>query len=439
MSRVGGSVPDGLASGSQVIERLSDQPGGPELLALAAEHEQLMLIGGAVRDLMLGRAPRELDIVVPDGAADLASELASRVGALAQDGSVQRSQTAVHERFHTALVSWSDGQIDIATRRSESYAEPGALPEVSAGTVEQDLHRRDFTVNAIAIELGGPGRGTLHAAEHGLEDLAARRLRVLHDASFLDDPTRLLRLARYRARLGFEIEPHTAELAGKALQAGAPASVSRSRLGAELRLALGESDALAALVSIERLGALGAIHPALRLDVAVAERALELSPAEAHPDVLLMASLLLGDEGARGASLTEAEMFALLDGLELTASARDRIIRSAVVAPSLVASMQDAGRPSGLHCTLASEPLEAIALAGALAPPGSASEHAARSWLGSLRNVRLAIGGEDLLAAGIPAGPEIGRRLAAALAAKLDGEIQGAPEEELAVALERDA
>ncbi len=437
MSRVGGSVPDGLATGAQVIERLGDQPGGSELLVLGDEYEGLMLVGGAVRDLLLGRAPRELDIVVADGAADLAEELASRVGALAGEGSVQHSQTAFHERFHTALVSWSDGQIDIATRRSESYAAPGALPEVSVGTIEQDLRRRDFTVNAIAITLGEPERGTLHAAEHGFEDLAAKRLRVLHDASFLDDPTRLLRLARYRARLGFEIEPHTAELARKALEGGALATVSRSRLGTELRLALSESNALAALASVERLGALGAIHPGLRLDVAVAERALELSPADAHPEVLLMASLLAGGESMNVAPLAEGEMFELLDGLEFTAPARSCIIRSAVAAPRLVARMQDAGRPSQLHRALSSEPVEAIALAGALAAPGSASELAARSWLGSLRNVHLAIGGEDLLAAGIPAGPEIGRRLGAALAAKLDGEIHGAREEELAVALER--
>ncbi len=211
-----------------MLRALAAQPGGPALLSLARDRDDLELVGGAVRDLLLGRSPRELDVVVAGDAAALARELASLLGA----------RTTAHERFGTAAVEWEQGRIDVAERRVESYPAPGALPQVRPGSAEEDLARRDFTVNAIAVELGGAREGQLHGAAHALEDLHAGLLRVLHERSFNDDPTRLLRLARYRARLGFDVEAHTAELAAQALAAGALATVSRARIGAELRLAL---------------------------------------------------------------------------------------------------------------------------------------------------------------------------------------------------------
>src|ERR1019366_1194978 len=138
---------------------------------------------------------------------------------------------------------------------------------------------RDFTVNAIAVPLSGRLAGELLCAEHAQEDLREGRLRVLHEGSFLDDPTRLLRLARYSARLGFKAEPRTAELASEALATGALATVSPARTGA-----------VAALGAISELGALTAMERRLRLDESLARRALALLPADGRPDLLLMAS-----------------------------------------------------------------------------------------------------------------------------------------------------
>src|SRR6202035_4878740 len=123
----------------------------------------------------------------------------------------------VHDRFGTCSVTVDGHSYDIARARRERYPTPGSLPEVEPGTLEEDLLRRDFTVNSLAIALGGPRRGQLSSAPLALEDLASRSLRVLHDASFVDDPTRLVRLARYQARLGFSIEPHTRALAAQAI------------------------------------------------------------------------------------------------------------------------------------------------------------------------------------------------------------------------------
>lgn len=419
--------------GRDVLAAVAELPGGQELLELADGREDAAIVGGAVRDLLLGRQPRELDVVVAKGAGELAAALASRLGALAGESPAEQSESTFHDSFRTARVRWSGGTIDIATQRAESYASPGALPLVRDGAVAEDLDRRDFTVNAIAVALGGRRRGTLMAAEHALEDLGARCLRVLHDDSFIDDPTRLLRLGRYRARLQFEIEPHTAELAREALDGDALASVSRARIGAELRLALGESDPVASLSSLQQLDVLAALG-GLLLDADLAATALELLPAEGHPQALLMAGLIAPSTQAASRQ-TAASLRALLDEFEFAASARDRVMRSVLAAPALVEMLERPQRPSQLHDALGAHPPEAVALAAAFAGRATPGWEAAREWLQRLRNISLAIGGQDLLDAGISPGPEIGRRLAAALAAKLDGEIEEGREAELAAAL----
>jgi tRNA nucleotidyltransferase (CCA-adding enzyme) len=420
------------ALGAELLDALGALPAGPELLALGQRGTELALVGGAVRDLLLGHDPRELDVVVAEDAGALARELAASL-----DPDAARSlTTTLHDRFGTALLQWDGARVDIAQRRAESYPAPGALPDVRPGSVEQDLARRDFTVNAIALALGGQRRGELVCAEHALEDLDARRLRVLHEQSFIDDPTRLMRLARYRARLGFHVEPHTAELAGRALADGALTSVSRARLGAELRLALEEADAPAALESMSALGVLAAIPPGLRFERELAERALALLPADGRAELLLMATLVLHLTVMPGQD-PEAEIYGILDELEFTAADRERTLRSALAGPTLVAAMSAAAKPSQLRAALSAHTTEAIALAGALGEqlsPGVAD--AARSWFGELRGVRLQITGDDLIAAGVPSGPEIGHRLNRALARKLDGELEDGRDAELRAALE---
>jgi tRNA nucleotidyltransferase (CCA-adding enzyme) len=427
-------------SGAGVIERLRELPGGPTLLELAAEREDLQLIGGAVRDLLRDprATPRELDVVVGDDAVDLAGRLAARLS-LARDRS--RPDAAVphvHDRFGTATVEWPGGRIDVAQRRSERYPHPGALPEVRPGTAEEDLQRRDFSVNAIAVALGGAHRGELSAVAGALEDLHAGRLRVLHAQSFRDDPTRLLRLARYRARLGFEPDADTARLVDEAIAAGALDTVSPARLGGELRLALAEPDPVAALESLAHLGVLAALHQSLALDAAVARAALQALPAsdDAWPDVLLLAALLLPSH-SYDTSDYETRLRVLLDGYEFPAAERERAVRSAILAPRIAQRLQRAQTASAIYEVAHGEPLEAVALAAALAEAdgSAASAAAARRWLAELRLVELEIGGDDLLAAGVAPGPEVGRRLRHALMRTLDGEPSGR-EAELRAALE---
>jgi tRNA nucleotidyltransferase (CCA-adding enzyme) len=411
-----------------VLEQLRDLPGGEALLDAAARRDDVELIGGAVRDLLLGRTPRELDVVISGKDASFfqaaplfATELASRLMTLAGANE--------HERFGTALVEWDGGRIDIATRRAESYPKPGALPEVRAGTPEEDLLRRDFTVNAIAVPLDGGRRGELRAAPDALSDLDAGRLRVLHERSFHDDPTRLLRLARYAARLGFEIEGRTAALAGEAIAARALDTVSGARIGAELRLALGEPDALASLAALSELGVLGTLHPRLRFDEPIARATLALLPPDGRRDLALLAALTL-PLALHAAADRRAEILALLDRWDFPATERDRVATAAVAVPRLIEELPAAECPSALRAAASVVPLEGVALAGALG-----CEEPARRWLTDTRNVHLRITGEDLLAAGIPQGPEIGRRLEHALKLRLDGELTGGRDAELRAAL----
>lgn len=436
------------AQGARVLERLRELPGGAEVLALAGAREDVELVGGAVRDLLLGRTPREIDLVLdgsPPSFADAAVLFARDLAPLLAGDGAEPPRVSVHERFGTAAVRWGGGRVDIAARRTESYPCPGALPEVGPGTPEQDLARRDFTVNAIAISLGGERAGAIRGVGGGgargvgggaaIEDLRAGVLRVLHDTSFQDDPTRLLRLGRYAARLGFAVEPHTAELAAAALADGAPASVSAARIGAELRLALSEADMPRTLLILADMGVLAALDPPMSLDAELLDDALGLLPADGRPDLLALGSLLM--ESA--ASLGRDGLLAALEGFEQPAAERAPVIDTALLAPDLSREIAHADAPSKLWDLLRRVAPEAVALAGALAErAGDAqSRAAAECWLTQTRHVRLQIGGEDLLAAGVSAGPEIGRRLGKALRRRLDGEIEAGREAELRAALER--
>ncbi len=396
-----------LPSPETLFERLQELPAA-EPLARLGDSPPVFLVGGSVRDLLLGRAPSELDLVVEGDAA----EVAGRIG----------GKLIVHDRFGTSTV-WLDGvRYDLARARRETYPRPGALPEVEPASLEEDLHRRDFTVNAIALGVSGPETGVLQAVAGALEDLRARQLRVLHEESFVEDPTRLLRLARYRGRLGFAIEPHTYELARAAAGAAALDTVSGARLGAELRLLASERDPVSVLESFGELGLEAAIHPWFGLrDFGLARRALDLLPVDGRPALLVLA--------LASREIPAHELRQALDRLAFTASERETIVTTAREADALASALADAGAPSEIASAVGPAPAELVAVAGALGPAEAASE-----WLEHGRHVRLEIDGSDLVAAGVPEGPAVGDGLRAALYAKLDGRVSDR-EAELAEAL----
>jgi tRNA nucleotidyltransferase (CCA-adding enzyme) len=368
---------------AEALDALRSLPCGAQLLRAFGPGDGVHLVGGAVRDLLLGRVPRELDLVVEGDVDAAAARLPGELRA--------------HDRFGTAIVQAGSCRFDLARARTETYASPGALPDVRPAGLAEDVRRRDVTVNAIALGLGG----TLTSVPGALADLAAGVLRVLHDASFTDDPTRLWRVARYAARLGFTVEPHPRALAAVA----DPSTVSGDRLGAELRLALREPDPPAALrAALELNPRLLPDGFAVR-DDAIAG-ALALLPPDGRRDLVVLAACTAG--------MNVRELLAWLDAMSFPASDRDLVAagsRAAVAAPLLAARTN-----AEIARAARGAPVEVVALAGG---------DNARRWIDELRHVRLDITGDDLLAAGVPEGPELGERLRRALERKLDGELDG--------------
>jgi tRNA nucleotidyltransferase (CCA-adding enzyme) len=348
----------------------------PELEALrGTTGPPVYLVGGAVRDLLLGRGRADIDLVVVGGPAALATELGAET-------------LAEHERFATARVEMDGHVLDLATARSETYAHPGALPEVApASDIEADLGRRDFTINAMAIPLRG--EPLLIDPHSGLADLEPGLLRILHSSSFADDPTRAIRAARYAARFDFALEPGTDDL----VRAADLATVSTDRRRAELLRLAAEPTAPHGLELLAGWGLVEAREGGVQL----ARRVLE---------VLEMP--LWSGQAERGGAV-------------------------------LAAAFDPPGAELDLAAATPGRPSQAVELAGSGSPVELVLARAlGAEWLDEYlerwRSVELEIDGSDLLAAGVPQGPALGRGLEAALRAKLDGEVDGR-EQELAAAL----
>jgi len=350
-----------LRSNEEVLAVLDGAlPELPQLLE-AARGAPLYVVGGTVRDLFLGRGRTDLDVIVEGDAA----EVARRLG----------GQVVEHPRFATAKATVGGIEVDLAGARAESYERPGALPEVWPATIEEDLARRDFTVNAMAIPLGG--ERDLVDPRGGRDDLAGGLLRVLHPGSFVDDPTRALRAARYAARFDLEPEPETLLLLGEAdLE-----NVSADRRRAELLRVCAEP---AAPVAIGLLGEWGV-----------------LSVAPEAPGLCEQAAELLAAPPWSGVAAREEVLLAALEG------------------PGEAAARLAAAKPGA--------PSDSVELAAGASPVELVLARVlGGAWLdryaAELRDVVPDIDGEDLIAAGVPEGPAVGRGLRAALRAKLDGE-----------------
>jgi tRNA nucleotidyltransferase (CCA-adding enzyme) len=365
-------------------KRLQALP-GIERLREAAGDARAYLVGGAVRDLLLGHQRTDIDVAVEGGVEELADRLGGEVIA--------------HDRFATAKVRVDGLEVDLAATRAESYPRPGALPEVRPAGLEEDLARRDFSINAMAVPLTGPPE--LIDRHHGLADLERGLLRVLGERSFLDDPTRALRAARYAARFDFTPEPGTAEL----LRATDLRTVSEDRLEAELLRLAAEPRARRGFELLDEWGLI----------------ALDDGAGELVDGVVA----ILEREPWSGLADRALAVHAAATGRAPGPAGRLRDLRQA--ARRLAGA--DPARPSEAVELAAGRSEVELVLARAMG-----AEWLDR-YLAEWKGVALEIGGEDLLAAGVREGPAVGRGLAAALRARLDGEASGR-DEELAVALE---
>ncbi|MFL6192688.1 MAG: CBS domain-containing protein [Thermoanaerobaculia bacterium] len=403
-------LPPAVTSRIEIISRVSRELGAP-----------VHLVGGFVRDLLLERENRDLDLVVEGDGIAFATRLAEELG----------GRVRSHKAFLTAVVIDPEGfQIDVATARSEFYRAPAALPEVQTSALRQDLFRRDFTIKTLAIRLGPEPGPELIDFFAGRRDLKEKTLRVLHSLSFIDDPTRILRAVRLELRLGFRISPETLHLAEVALAEGIFDHLSGSRLRDELALLL--DDPALALRGIERLAELGVlrvIDPGLELDDAVRERLREARaahdwyrlegigdpPAEAWR-LLLMALALPFYEAAlerlAGRLLLAGDDRRLLTGFPVRIGAARQALR---------------GDPAPHQVEEALEALAGEELL-LLMTESEAFRVQVRRYLTELRPLKLTVRGSDLLEAGAAPGPRIGEALRATRRARLDGRIDVADE-----------
>ncbi len=369
------------------------------------------LVGGMVRDVWR-ETPierRDLDIVVEGDGLALARQLARDL-----DGTVRE-----HPRFLTASVEAAGpGRIDVATARSERYESRGALPRVLPATLDDDLRRRDFTVNAMAIELHSGAFG-LHDPLGGRLDLAARRLRVLHPLSCVEDPTRIFRAARYATRLGLVPDRTTVRARALALRLVPYPALSGRRLVAELERILAEADPAAILVQLGRAGAFRLLDARYRFTAATRSRAGALPAALAWARTLgapaadLAALALVGGQ-ARDVVVTA------LTRLAFAGERHGRLVRALDEGPAALTALAAAATPSErARCLRECSPVEL----GWLWLSGDDRTRAALEWYTTLDPRLVDLSGDDVVALGVPRGPGVARVLAELRDGRLDGRL----------------
>jgi len=368
-----------------------------------SREQNLYLVGGVVRDLLLGKPNFDLDLVVEGDAINLAQQLVQ----------INQGKITTHPRFKTAKLQWDEWSVDLATARSETYAKPGALPSVKPGSLTSDLFRRDFTINAMAIDLN-PGRyGELIDLYKGKDDLEHKHIRVLHDKSFIDDATRIWRGLRYEQRLDFKLEKNTLKL----LTRDIPMldTISGDRIRYELECIFHEEYPEKALHRAEELAVLPKLHPALKCNGWLAEK-FELARKVTSPDPppfgLYLAILAY--------YLTSEETEHLISYLRLSKPIAQTLRDSISVKTKLKSLTDPHLMPSRVHSLLHGYSLTALT-ANSLASSHLVACHHIKVFLDKLRYVKPALTGNDLQRMGIAPGPRIKEILNQLYEAKLDG------------------
>ena len=363
------------------------------------------LVGGPVRDAVLDVPANDLDFVLIGDAPTLASDLAEELG----------GQVTVHPRFGTATVEIEGDRIDIVTARKEVYPFPGSLPEVSASSLEDDLARRDFSINAMALPLSGDSPEVIDP-HGGLEGLAYRRVATLHPGSFTDDPSRMLRAVRYEQRLGLQISDTTLSEMQSALAGRHADAVSGDRWRQEFQKIFEEPQAFKMLIRAIGLGILAAIHPALSDSRPLAILAGEgrLAPSD------LLAALAMPLSAADGEGVSSR--------LNLPTDWA-RVVRDTIVLQGILPEITGPSvSPSKVCSALEKLDAEAIAAAARLSLDIQLASRL-RRYLDVWRLVSPVLTGDDLLAMGVPPGSNVGEVLRELNSAKLDGLVGGEDEE----------
>ena len=393
---------------------------GGNLLALKALRRRVLqqpvpiyLVGGPVRDALLGRPFNDLDFSVEGDAQALAQWLAGEIG----------GKTVFHPRFGTATVIATESRTDLVMARRETYAHPGALPQVTPGGIREDLARRDFSINALAIPLTGdppldPGQRVLDNWE-GLDDLRSGVVRILHDESFIDDPTRVFRAIRYEQRLGFRIEERTLAQLKNAVDHGLVANLSPDRLRHEVQRIFEEEDPGSALARCLELGALQAVHSSLGKLALSNLNALEpltvkMDETGSERSMVYLSAIV--------SCLSRQEGEALISRLNMPEAWR-RVVRDTIHLQDITDDLNDESLSgSQLARLLESLSIEAVSALWLTNGNNTVCQNLHR-YFTELRYVEPALDGQDLLRLGVPPGPLVGQILGRLRDDALDGRV----------------
>ncbi len=406
-----------LTKAANVLARLRTglRPDVAEALAVVlrlAEEESrtLYLVGGGVRDLVLRRGQVDIDLVGEGEVLSLAEKAAVALG----------GRCVEHRAFGTVTVEGQGFRLDLAMARAEKYARPGALPKVRPASIEEDLARRDFTINAMALALCGRQRGQLLDPFDGMGDIARGLVRVLHDGSFIDDATRILRAVRYETRFSFGIEEKTLALLKRDL--AHLDSISGARLRHDLLRLLAEDEPEKGLLRYQELGVLAAIHKALRFDdeLAVAFRRAR-RPRQAPPQPELYLGLL-------GTRLSPADAQAVAIRFALSKRQRQALEGAAALTQLVPWLSRVDLRPSQVVERLEPYPPSALEAWAVLASQSATGEKFGR-YLGEWRYVKPSLDGRALERLGVVRGPGMRGVLRLLKAARLDGQAGSRQEE----------
>jgi tRNA nucleotidyltransferase (CCA-adding enzyme) len=397
-----------LAEGLGELERL--EPVFEAVAALSEAYEGVYLVGGTVRDILLGERSFDVDIAVEGDAIALAQALADALG----------GRVRAHEKFGTAVVVYGEGdRVDVVTARTEFYDAPAALPSVEHASIREDLFRRDFTINAMAVSLKGDDYGRLVDPFGGRVDLEEKRIRVLHNLSFIDDPTRIFRAIRYENRYGFRMDEHTLGLARGCIEMGLVGDLSSARLRDELVALLEEGDVEHSILRLAELGADRAIHRHLAADEEAVTLLARLRALAQQYEVEVPAWRLGLIALAR--KLPPDEVYGWLQRLKMRRRDTEQIAAAVTVGPRIVERLRDQDV----------EPAEIAALADRYAPDAPlfalalADLEPLHAYFRGLRDVRLEVSGTDLADLGLAESPRVGEILAELRRRKLNGELDG--------------
>ena len=385
--------------------------------------ENIGIVGGYVRDALMGNEPRDLDVVVEGLTPGFVHELASRLG-----GTVEKAS-----EFGTYSIALPDGEdVDVATARTETYEAAAALPTVTPGTFAEDMARRDFSVNAMALRVN-PADGTLSLYDPtgGLADLENRTIRALHEESFADDPTRIIRAVRYSVRLGFFIEVRTRALMREAVTAHLPL-LTPARIGAELRRTWECDQAAKVFYELVGLGVFRALDAMIEIDATACEVARRLLVSD-HPRDHVFAAAL-GLMVGTGQMMTEddAAPRRVADRLGMgKAEARVLMDTAAQHSPRSGHSSMREVPPSVKRKLLGSACRLSVAEAW---EAWNGYPSGLTAYLRSLDETEPPVlNGYDLMEAGVPRGPLMGKILKELADARLDGEVWSRADEEAVI------